>query len=85
MDQNVQFEGQAVYIPVQCKIVSVSGNHSSFALRIDNTTKYQFYYQSKSYSPALNTVIIEPGMYYLYPDLPPDVDSVSIKITLEAI
>lgn len=82
LDQNLQFEGEPVFIPVQCVISDVTGNFSSFTLRIDNSTKYQFYYMSNIFEPPFSQVIIEPGMYVLYPDLPPNVDSIRIKIEL---
>ena len=82
LDQNLQFEGEPIYIPVQCVISDVTGDFSSFSLRIDNSTKYQFYYESDVFEPPFSQVIIQPGMYVLYPDLPPDVDSIRIKIEL---
>ena len=83
--QNVQFEGQSVYVPQKCKIVSVEGTKTSFSLRIDNYTKYQFYFAEGTYNPPTYSVIIEPGMYKLYPDLPPNFDSVFVRIKLESI
>ncbi len=83
--QNVQFEGTAIYVPTQSKIVTVSGSKTSFSLRVNNQTKYQFYYDTDHYEPPTYSIIIEPGMYELYPDLPPDLDSVFISITIEAI
>ena len=83
--QNVQHKGIAVFVPVQSKIVSVEGSKTSFSLRIDNFAKYQFYYIDDNYTPPTYSVVIEPGMYVLYPDLPPKLDSVFVKIKLEPI
>lgn len=83
--QNVQFEGRAVYVPQKSKITFVEGSSTSFSLRIDNFTKYQFYYTEGKYEPPTYSVIIEPGMYELYPDLPPGIDSVFVRIKLVPI
>lgn len=82
LDQNLQFDGEPVFIPVQCVITNVVGDFSSFSLRIDNATKYQFYYETDEFVPPFSQVIIEPGMYVLYPDLPPNVDSIKIQVEL---
>ena len=83
--QNIQYEGQAVYVPQKSKIVSVEGSLTSFSLRIDNFARYQFYYSDNQYEPPTYSVVIEPGMYQLFPDLPPGIDSVHIKIKIEPI
>jgi len=85
LDQNLQFEGEPIFIPVRCIISNVDGDYSSFSLRIDNSTKYQFYYENDEFEPPFSQVIIEPGMYVLFPDLPPNADSIKIKIELVPI
>ncbi len=81
----MQFNGEPVYIPVQCYIDNASGDFTSFSLQIDNLPKYQFYFSDDKFDPSFSDTIIEPGMYVLYPDLPPDKDSVTIKIELKPI
>ncbi len=80
--QNVQHVGEAVFVPQKSKIILIEGDLTSFSLSIDNFTKYQFYYSNEQYEPPVYSTIIDPGMYKLYPDLPPDKDSVLVKIKL---
>ncbi len=84
--QNVQYFGTPVYVPQKSIIKVVEGVKTSFSLRIDNQTKYQFYYTNGKYEPAISngTTIIAPGMYHLYPDLPIGKDSAWIRIKLVA-
>lgn len=83
--QNVQYVGETVYVAQKSMIEIVEGSKTSFSLRIDNFSKYQFYFTEGKYEPPTYSVIIEPGMYQLYPDLPPDTDSVFVKIKLVPI
>ncbi len=85
LDQNLKFKGKAVYIPVNCKIFDLKGDFTSFSLRLDNNIKYQFYYNQGEFDPKLDSIIIEPGMYFLYPDLPPNTDSIRVEIFLKPL
>jgi len=82
-NQNITFTGVPVFVPQKCKIISIEGNKTSFALRIENITIYQFYFENNEYTPPAYSTIIEPGLYVLYPNLSPENDSVWIKIKLE--
>ncbi len=85
--QNLHYSGKPMYVPQKSKIRIVDGAKTSFSLRIDNQTKYQFYYIDGKYEPPIygGTTIIEPGMYNLYPDLPIGVDSVWVRVELVSI
>lgn len=82
--QNISHSGDEVFIANKSKIISISGDQASFSLRTGNTTKYQFFYKN-GYSPVLNSIIIEPGTYKLYPNLPPNTQKVFIEIILKEI
>jgi hypothetical protein len=82
---NLNFEGQKVYISQPCHISSFNGLRTSFSLRKENSNPYQFYYSKGKFKPAFDSVIIEPGVYILYPDLPEGKDSIEIKIKLKAL
>lgn len=82
-NQSIIYSGVPVFVPQKCKIVSIEGDKTSFALRIENITIYQFYYENNEYTPPAYSTVIEPGLYVLYPNLSPNNDSVWVKIKLE--
>lgn len=82
---NIQYIGASIYVSQESRIVNFIGPKTSFSLRIDNYNKYQFYFNNNKFTPPLESIIIEPGMYTLYPDLIENKDSIEIKVVLRAV
>ena len=82
---NLTFFGKEFYILQKAKIADVKGDKVSFTLQINNKNFYHFDYKDDKYTPAFDSVIIEPNVYKLYPFLPDDKDSVKITVEFEYI
>ncbi len=82
LNGNIQYIGKSIYVSQSSKIQNYIGTKTSFSLRIQNVNKYQFYYKKGRFYPPIDSVVIEPGMYSLYPDLPDKMRSISVKVVL---
>ncbi len=80
---NLMYIGTEFYVLQNAKIIAVKGDKVSFTLQIGNKNFYHFDFKDGKYTPAFDSVIIEPNVYKLYPFLPDDKDSVKITLELE--
>jgi hypothetical protein len=83
IDGNLTYSGETNYVIQNAKIVSISGDKVSFVLKVGDKDAYQFIYNEGKYYPSLDSVVIEPNVYNLYPFLPDDKDSVNLILTLK--
>jgi len=81
-DKNAELTCKALIITEQVEITKIEGDNAGFWIENKSATVQSFFKDEGEFFPEAIGYILEPGKYWIYPNLKDEQKKATIKITL---
>ncbi len=80
--QNAELVCEAIIITDQMQISIIEGDNAGFWIANESATIQSFFKEGTEFFPPAKGFILEPGKYWVYPNLRDNQEKATVKITL---
>jgi len=81
-NKNAELSCKALIITEQVEIISIEGDNAGFWIENKSATVQSFFKDGDNFFPEAKGYILEPGKYWIYPNLKDNQTKATVKVIL---